>query len=79
MIIRVVFYWCYKTYKKGENPGNLTILKVGEKFLKNLRLRGMFDGNENIMAYVYYLCSVLCFVVFCSTLAVHSLSLLDRA
>lgn len=37
-------------------------------------MRNKFDGNENIMEYVYYLCLVLCSVVFCKTLAVHSLS-----
>lgn len=51
---------------------DLAILEVGENFSKNSRLRDMFDGNENTMEYVYYLCSVLCSGVFCKTLAVHS-------
>jgi len=48
------FYWCCKTYKKARSQTilGLTILKLGEKFSKNLRFRNIFDGNEDVMEYV---------------------------
>lgn len=42
MITRVIFYWCYKTWKKGEKPGNPRCLLEGSVGV-HLEVRGRDD------------------------------------